>query len=131
MRAARQQHGEVSFRALNKIHFPAALVSMFLLPIIMLTRRSDYSDLRLLATTVAVALLANAVVCGTLSNPHDRYGARLVWIATLAVALVAMRHVVRWRTAAAIAVKQPECRVNFYDWSAVSCWSRKPARDDR
>jgi MFS-type transporter involved in bile tolerance (Atg22 family) len=94
----------VSFRALNAIHIPVALVSIFLLPIIMLTRRSEYSDLRLLAATVAIALLANAVVCGTLSNPHDRYGARLVWIATFAIALVAIRFVMTGRSQASVAV---------------------------
>jgi hypothetical protein len=58
--------------------------------------------LRLLAATVIVALLANAVVCGVMSNPHDRYGARLAWIATFAVALVPMRHAITqpWKTAA-------------------------------
>jgi hypothetical protein len=33
--------------------------------------------------TVTVAILANAFICGVLSGPHDRYGARIVWIATL------------------------------------------------
>jgi hypothetical protein len=48
-------------------------------------------------------LLANAVVCGALSNPHNRYGARLAWVATFAVALVPMRYAVTrpWKTAAA------------------------------
>jgi hypothetical protein len=36
-------------------------------------------------------LLANALVCGALSNPHDRYGARVVWLATFAVGLAALR----------------------------------------
>ena len=36
-------------------------------------------------------LLANAFVCGALSNPHDRYGARVVWLASFAVALAALR----------------------------------------
>jgi hypothetical protein len=94
MRAARQQHGEVSFHALNDIHVPVALISMLLLPVILLAGRGEYGDLRLLAATVIVALLANAVVCGVLSNPHDRYGARLAWIATFAVALVPMRYAV-------------------------------------
>jgi hypothetical protein len=105
MRRARQQHGGVGFRALNEIHVPVALISMFMLPIIMLMGRSEYSDLGLLAATIAVALLANAVVCGTLSNPHDRYGTRLVWIATFAVALVGMRYAMTWRTAAGILAK--------------------------
>jgi hypothetical protein len=104
MRAARQQHGEVSFRALNEIQVPVALISMLLLvPVIVLAGRGEYGDLRLLAATVAVALLANAVVCGALSNPHSRYGARLAWIATFAVALVPMRYAVArpWKTATA------------------------------
>jgi hypothetical protein len=92
MRAARQQHGEVSFHALNALHVPIALLSMLALPfVILFARRGDFADLGLLAATVAVAILVNAAVCGALSNPHNRYGARLVWIATLAVALVPMR----------------------------------------
>jgi hypothetical protein len=103
MRAARQQHGEMSFRALNDVQVPVALISMLLLPIIVLAGRGGYGDLRLLAATVAVALLANAVVCGAMSNPHNRYGARLAWIATFAVALVPMRYAMTrpWKTAAA------------------------------
>ena len=33
------------------------------------------------------ALMANAFVCGALSNPHDRYGSRLAWLAVLVVLL--------------------------------------------
>jgi len=92
MRAARQQRGEVGFRAVNAIDVPIALFSMLMLPAIMLMgRRGDSSDLTLLAATVSIAILANAAVCGALSNPHNRYGARIVWIATFAVALVPMR----------------------------------------
>jgi hypothetical protein len=92
MRAARQQRGEVSFHALNGLHVPIALLSMLALPfVILFGRRTDFADLGRLAATITVALLVNAAVCGILSNPHNRYGARLVWIATLTVALVPMR----------------------------------------
>ena len=37
----------------------------------------------MLATTAALALIANAAVLGILSGPHDRYGARMVWLAVL------------------------------------------------
>jgi hypothetical protein len=94
MRAARQQHGEVSFRALNEVQVPVALISIVLLPFILIMGRGDYADLRRLAATVSVAVLANAVVCGVLSNPHDRYGARIAWIASFAVGLVLMRYAV-------------------------------------
>ena len=40
-----------------------------------------------LATVCILAILANAFVCGALSNPHDRYGARMVWLATVAAGL--------------------------------------------
>ncbi len=93
MRAARQQHGEIGFDAINTLHRPVALGSMLLLIGIawLGLRREVYADLGMLATTALVALLANAVVCGVLSNPHDRYGARLAWIAPLIVVLAAHR----------------------------------------
>ena len=52
-------------------------------------RRGD--DLTLLAGTVCLALLGNAAICGVISGPHDRYGARLVWIATFTVLLAGVR----------------------------------------
>jgi hypothetical protein len=39
---------------------------------------------------VALAVLANAAVCGVFSNPHDRYGARIVWLAVLTALLAAI-----------------------------------------
>ena len=53
-------------------------------------RRLD--DVTLLAATVSLALLGNAFICGVISGPHDRYGARLVWIATFVVLIAAFRH---------------------------------------
>jgi hypothetical protein len=38
---------------------------------------------------VLVALIGNAIVCGALSNPHDRYQSRLIWLAPFALALLA------------------------------------------
>jgi hypothetical protein len=50
-----------------------------------------YADLGRLALTVVLALLANAAVLGILSGPHDRYGARMVWLAPLVVLLLLWR----------------------------------------
>jgi hypothetical protein len=36
-------------------------------------------------------LLGNALICGVMSGPHDRYGARMVWIATLTIAIAWFR----------------------------------------
>jgi hypothetical protein len=93
MRAARQQHGELSFTALNDIQRPLALGAMLLLVPLMLwgSQRQSMTDFGRLATTIACALLANALVCGVFSNPHDRYGARLAWLAPLVVGLAALR----------------------------------------
>ncbi len=95
MRAARQQKGELDFTAINKLHVPIALASMLLLiaTIVLASKQPRFADLGPLAATAALAILANAAVCGVLANPHDRYGARLVWIATLVVMLVPWRAV--------------------------------------
>jgi hypothetical protein len=93
MRAARQQHGEIHFRTINDLHVPFAWATMALLPLLVMfgLRSADFADLGWLAATAAVSLLANAAVCGIVSNPHDRYGSRMVWIAAFAVGLAAWR----------------------------------------
>jgi hypothetical protein len=87
MRAARQQRWHLDFTAINRIHVPVALGSMLLVVILfgrgLWQRRLD--DLTLLASTVALALLGNAFICAVISGPHDRYGARMVWLATFVV----------------------------------------------
>jgi len=93
MRAARQQHWEFDFTPMNLVHVPVALLSELLLVGLMLAAawRRKLDDLAVLAGTAALALLGNALLCGLLSGPHDRYGARMVWIATLVVMIAAAR----------------------------------------
>jgi hypothetical protein len=93
MRAARQQHGELHFEALNAVQVPLALAAMAALPLFFWLglRRQAYFDLGLLAGTVTLAILGNAVACGALSNAHDRYGARLAWVPLLVWVLIALR----------------------------------------
>jgi hypothetical protein len=94
MRAARQQHRDLDFDAINRVHVPVALGSMLaLLAIVghaLWRRRLD--DVTMLTATVSLALLGNAFICGVISGPHDRYGARLAWIATFVVLIAAFRH---------------------------------------
>jgi hypothetical protein len=93
MRAAHQQHWDINFAAVNWLHVPVALLST-LLVFLMFARalwRRKFDDLALLAATVSFALFGNALICGVISGPHDRYGARLVWIATFTVLLAAAR----------------------------------------
>jgi hypothetical protein len=92
MMRARQQLGEFGFMRMNWmeinwLHVPIAWGSMVLALVLavraLFSRRFD--SIATLAATVVVAILANAFVCGALSGPHDRYGARMAWIATLLV----------------------------------------------
>ncbi len=94
MRSAHQKHWDLAFSAINRVHVPVALASILLVAAIVghaiWRRRRD--DLTLLAATVSLALLGNAVICGVISGPHDRYGARLAWVATFVALIAAARH---------------------------------------
>ncbi len=100
MWAAHQQHDGIDFSVLNRIDVPVGYASMVALLFTMVLgwRRGAFADLGLLAATIAAALLANACVCGVLSNPHDRYGARLIWLGTLVATLLACRAYVKWQS---------------------------------
>ena len=92
-RAAYQQTAYITFGPINLVHVPVALVSM-LLVFGMFARavwRRRLDEFTLLAATVSFALLGNAFVCGVISGPHDRYGARLVWVATFVSLIAALR----------------------------------------
>jgi hypothetical protein len=68
--------------------------ALLLLPVILLAalRRKDQTAVSLLVA-VAGGLLVNAAMAGALSDVHDRYQSRIVWLVPFAVALVLMR----WR----------------------------------
>jgi hypothetical protein len=93
MKAARQQQGNLDFAMINRLHVPIAWASMLLLigVLALSWRRPQFQNVSELAAVVTLAILANAAVCGALANPHDRYGARIVWLATLVVWIVAWR----------------------------------------
>ncbi len=93
MHAAHQQRKPIDFPAVNRLHVPVALGSMLFVAVLFgygIWRRR-FDDLTLLAATVCFALLGNAMICGVISGPHDRYGARLVWIATFTTLIAASR----------------------------------------
>ncbi|TGN85480.1 hypothetical protein EOW77_0020815 [Bradyrhizobium yuanmingense] len=95
MRAARQQNWGVNFDYVNWLHVPVALASMLALVALLGHALANHrlDDLTLLAGTVTLALLGNAFICGVISGPHDRYGARMVWVATFVVLMAVGR---RW-----------------------------------
>jgi hypothetical protein len=93
MHAARQQRGTLSFVAINWLDVPFAYLTMALLPVLVLLtwRRRGWSDIGELAATAGFAILGNAAVFGLLATAHNRYGARTVWLAALAVFLALAR----------------------------------------
>jgi hypothetical protein len=110
MRAARQQEPGIYFWAkVNRLHAPVALGAMLLLPalVVFAWKRRRFADLGTLAATVTLALLANAAVCGILSNPHDRYGARMAWLAVLVIVMSAATALAELRQASAREPGQP------------------------
>ena len=94
MRTAHQQHWELDFTAINRLHVPMALASMLLAALVfgygIWRRKSD--DITLLAATITFAVLGNAFICAVISGPHDRYGARLAWVTTFVVLIAAARY---------------------------------------
>jgi hypothetical protein len=89
---ARQQHNTIRFRPLNMVHVTVGMLS--LLGILLLLNRAALGrrwDEAVLPGIVLLALVGNAIICGTFSNPHDRYQSRLIWVPGLVLLLARMR----------------------------------------
>jgi hypothetical protein len=110
MWAARQQHDGIDFAAINGIDVPVGYASMIVLLVTLVLgwRSAAFADLGLLAASTTTVLLANALVCGVLSNPHDRYGARLIWLGSLIAALLACHVCLKWRARRKVTREAPE-----------------------
>jgi len=89
---ARQQRGLIRFKTLNLIHVPVGTMS--LLGLLLLLQRGAVRrtwDETSLPALVLLGLIGNAVICGTFSNPHDRYQSRVIWLPTLVILLAVSR----------------------------------------
>lgn len=90
-RQQQQQTTQALFDALNLIHVPVAHLSGLGLTLVAIWGlRTGRRDLALLALFVAIALIGNAFINGALSNPHDRYQSRIVWLATLVMIIAGL-----------------------------------------
>lgn len=89
---ARQQRGALRFKTLNLIHVPVGWVSVLglLLLIHNAAGRRRWDDAGLPAL-VLLGLIGNAIICGTFSNPHDRYQSRIIWLPSLVLLLAVGR----------------------------------------
>ena len=85
---ARQQRQKIRFRELNMVHVTAGMLSLLGLALLLhhalLRRRWGEMGLPGL---VLLGLVGNAIICGTFSNPHDRYQSRVTWLPALVLFL--------------------------------------------
>jgi len=89
---ARQQRGLIRFKTLNLIHVPVGAVSVLgLLLLLQQARLRRAWDETSLPALVFLGLVGNAIICGTFSNPHDRYQSRIVWLPSLVLLLAVTR----------------------------------------
>ena len=90
--ARQQRRPNLDFYTLNAFQVPinqaAEVVTLVLLAVAW--RRRDRTTTGL-ALVVVVAILGNAFVCGALSNPHDRYQNRVVWLSLFTAVVGAVR----------------------------------------
>jgi hypothetical protein len=88
--AARQQTDEIDVSGWSEwIVEPVSIAASFALPLVaVLLWRRGLRHEAMLPAMLFLALLGNAAVCGVVSSPNDRYQARLVWLAPLALGLM-------------------------------------------
>lgn len=90
--SSRQRRGDMPKPAIRFVTSAVAWLSLALvLPLMEVARRRrDTAALSLLVAILA-ALCANAFMAGALSDVHDRYQSRLIWLVPFAVLLLAVR----------------------------------------
>ncbi|HEX4178296.1 MAG TPA: hypothetical protein VHY57_07645, partial [Rhizomicrobium sp.] len=89
---ARQQRGRLRFHTLNLIHVPVGAVSVLGLLLLLhnAVARRIWEEASL-PVLVLLGLIGNAIICGTFSNPHDRYQSRIIWLPSLVLLLAISR----------------------------------------
>ncbi len=75
------------------IHVTVGMLSLLGLIVLIhgMVRKRHWQALRFPAL-VLVALIGNAIVCATFSNPHDRYQSRVIWLPSLVLILARMKN---------------------------------------
>ena len=77
------------FRAITNPIAIFSMIALLVISVIPQTRRDSRSFS--LALSVLIALVLNAALAGVLSDVHDRYQSRIVWLPTFAVLLIVSR----------------------------------------
>jgi hypothetical protein len=90
--SARQQRQRIRFQTINMVDVTVGMLS--LLGMLMLLSHFAHGrrwEQMSLPGLVLLGLIGNAIICGTFSNPHDRYQSRLMWLPALALLLARAR----------------------------------------
>jgi hypothetical protein len=98
--AARQQSADIDFSFWSDwVVVPISLFASFALPVLatLLWRRRRRRE-AMLPLILFLALIGNAAICGVVSNPSDRYQARIVWLAIFTLVLTG-QNLLAWRSA--------------------------------
>jgi len=87
--AARQQVEAIDLTSWSdRVVVPVAVTASVALPMLAVFMwRQHCRQEAVLATMLFLLLVGNATICGVISSPNDRYQARLVWLAPLAIGL--------------------------------------------
>jgi hypothetical protein len=90
--SSRQVTDTMPKKLIRAVQIPIAAISLILLPFALAAawRRRD-RDMLTLAAAVVVALMVNAALAGALSDVHDRYQSRIVWLAPFLLFLLCAR----------------------------------------
>jgi hypothetical protein len=89
---SRQTTGQIGLHRLFQLQVAIVIVSVVLLVAMYFATKAFSSDRRLreLLWLFAATLIVNAVVCGALSEPQDRYQSRIIWLLPLVLTLAAI-----------------------------------------
>ncbi len=98
---SRQQSGDIDFKPVNLVHLPVAWLGLIgMLAGLWLAIRAGAHNPVVLFGFILLALLGNALICGVMSNPHDRYQSRLIWLPVFALCMVAPERIAALRASA-------------------------------
>jgi hypothetical protein len=71
----------------NKVHSTLYIVSLAVIALLTLWPGALPTQMRAFVVIILLGILANAFLCGGLSQPATRYGARVIWLLPLAASL--------------------------------------------
>ena len=85
-----QQEGEIRFGPINFVHLPMGWLGLLGMSAgLWLAIRARAKKPVIFFGFILAALVGNAVICGVMSNPHNRYQSRLIWLPVFALCLAA------------------------------------------